>query len=310
VSYPWLQDVEEDFARRLERGRLGHALLLSGPEGLGKLELARGFMAALLCLEGRYPACGACRSCQLLRGGAHPDGHVLTFETRKNSDVLATVLTVDQVRALIGALQLTRTVSRCNVALLYPADAMNASAANALLKTLEEPLGEVFLLLVTSRPARLPATIRSRCQALQLRLPEAGTALDWLTTTVGSSPAEAEVALAASAGRPLIARRLIEEQGTRQYQRVNEVLDAVQAGRCEPAAALAEFAELDAEWLWSWLSLRAARETLAGLQAPARARRATLLQREADRNRSLLPTPVRRDLLLWDWLVQWAGLHS
>ena len=76
MTYPWLQDVVDAFTERLQSGRLAHALLLSGPAESGKVELARGFFAAILCLEGTYPACGVCRSCALARTGAHPDGHV------------------------------------------------------------------------------------------------------------------------------------------------------------------------------------------------------------------------------------------
>ena len=326
MSYPWLQAVEAEIAERLQGGRVAHAFLISGPPGTGKAELARRFMASLLCLEGGYPACGACRSCELLQTGAHPDGHVVTFEQHPKKDELRTEIVIDQVRRLTESLQLTNTISRRKAALILPAEAMNSSAANALLKTLEEPPGDATLLLVSHQPNRLPATIRSRCQALHVRLPERQAALAWLEQAAAQSPArsstgaptEAALALEAAAGSPLIALRMLRQGETRAYRELDATLDTLRTGHCEPAAAMAAVAEIDPAQLWSWLSLRAARETRAcldrdshnrpGVDPAGLARRLADLQREADRNRRLVPTPVRKDLLLQDWLIQWSRL--
>ncbi|MGK2927117.1 MAG: DNA polymerase III subunit delta' [Lysobacterales bacterium] len=329
MSYPWLQAVETEFTERLQGGRVAHAFLVSGPPGTGKGELAGRFMASLLCLAGGYPACGACRSCKLLQTGAHPDGHVVTFEQHPKKDELRTEIVIDQVRRLTETLQLTNTISRRKAALIFPAEAMNSSAANALLKTLEEPPGDATLLLVSHQPSRLPATIRSRCQALHVRLPEREAALAWLELAAAKALTEAAneapLALEAAAGSPLIALRMLGQGETRAYRELDATLDTLRAGRCEPAAAMAAVAEIDPAQLWSWLSLRAARETRACLagDSPDRpnagrpsagrpgvdqARRFADLQREADRNRRLVPTPVRKDLLLQDWLIQWSRL--
>ena len=162
MIYPWLERLSAEFAERLRGGRMAHAMLLSGPAGLGKVELAREFLASLLCLEEAWPPCGTCRSCQLLRSGAHPEGHVLTFEQHPKKDGLRKELVVDQIRRLTAALQLTNTVSRRKAALAFPAESMNASAANALLKTLEEPPGDAVLILVSHNPSRLPATVQKK----------------------------------------------------------------------------------------------------------------------------------------------------
>ena len=100
--YPWLQEVESEFAERLRGDRMAHAILLSGPAGLGKTELGRAFLAGLLCLEDSYPACGVCRSCQLLKSGAHPDRHTITFEEHPRTGDLRKELVIDQVRRLIS----------------------------------------------------------------------------------------------------------------------------------------------------------------------------------------------------------------
>jgi DNA polymerase-3 subunit delta' len=306
VSYPWLEAVEAELAERVQGGRVAHAFLVCGPAGTGKRDLAGRFMAGLLCLERRYPACGTCRSCSLLRTGAHPDGHVLTFEQHPKKDELRTEIVVEQVRRLIDALQLTNTISRRKAALVFPAEAMNRSAANSLLKTLEEPPGDATLLLVSHQPSRLPATIRSRCQALHVRLPDREAAQAWLAQAAGAGAEKAATALEAAAGSPLVALRMLQEGATRAYQTLDDTLDALRAGRCEPAAAMAAVAETDPQLLWSWLSLRAARETRQYLDRPGLARCFAGLQQEADRNRRLLPTPVRKDLLLQDWLIQWS----
>lgn len=309
MTLPWLQAVEAEFADRLATGRVAHAVLLTGPEGTGKGELARAFMAALLCLEGGYPACGSCRSCSLLRSGAHPEGHVVTFEPHPTKkDELRTEIVVKQIRRLTAALQLTNTVSPRKAALLLPAEAMNIAAANALLKTLEEPPGDAALLLVCHQPSRLPATVRSRCQALNVRPPEQGPALDWLAAAESIAPDDAAVALEAAAGSPLTARRMLREGATQAYRELADTLDSLRGGACEPAAAMAAVADVDPMLLWTWLSLRAARETRANLDRPEWARGYATLQLEADRNRRFVPTPVRKDFLLQDWLIQWSRI--
>jgi DNA polymerase-3 subunit delta' len=308
--YPWLQEVESEFAERLLGGRMAHAIMLSGPAGLGKTELGRAFLAGLLCLQERYPACGVCRSCQLLATGAHPEGHILTFEPHPKREGLRTELLVDQVRRVTAALQLTNSVSRRKAALLYPAESLNESAANALLKTLEEPPGDAVLILVSHNPARLPATVRSRCQNLCARLPDGEVAIPWLAQAAQVAPDEAALALEAAAGSPLKARRILRQEGIEPYRALSELLEGLRSGRSDPATALSALGEVDPDLLWSWLSLRAARETRARLDQASLARDLARLQIEADRNRALLATPVRKDLLLQDWLIQWARLSA
>jgi len=310
MTHPWLAAVENEFAERLHGGRLAHALLLAGPAGTGKVGLAARLLASALCLEQRYPACGACRSCALLQTGAHPDGHVLTFEQHPRKDELRKDLVIDQVRRLTEALQLTTTTSPRKAALIHPAEAMTRNAANALLKTLEEPPGDAVLILVTHQASRLPATIRSRCQALDVRLPARDEALDWLVAETAVTAADAELALEAAAGSPLTAAQMMEEGGSDGYRAVSAALDELRAGRCEPPAAMAAMTDVDPQLLWTWLSLRSAAETRRRLADPGLARAFAALQMAADRSRSLLPTPVRKDLLLQDWLIQWARLDG
>jgi DNA polymerase-3 subunit delta' len=245
----------------------------------------------------------------LIGSGAHPEGHVLTFEQHPKKDELRRELVVDQIRHLTASLQLTNTMSRRKAAIVYPAESLNASAANALLKTLEEPPGDAVLILVSHNPTQLPATVRSRCQNLHVRPPDAEAAIPWLMQAAGSQWEDSALALEAAAGSPLRALRLLEEDGIAPYRKLTELLDRLGAERCEPATAMASLADVDPELLWTWLSLRAANEIRAHLDQAPLARALSRLQVEADRNRGLLPTPVRKDLLLQDWLIQWARLH-
>ena len=308
MTYPWLTDVESEFAERLQADRLAHALLLSGPSECGKVELARRFLASVLCLEGTYPACGQCRSCQLAASGAHPDGHVVTFEEHPKTGELRKELVIDQVRRLSSSLVLTNTISRRKAALIYPVEAMNKSTANALLKTLEEPPGETVLILVSHDPGRLLATIRSRCQGLVVRLPAMESALPWIGSEAGVPKAQAEKALQAAAGSPLRALRMLSDGGVEAWVMLRETLDGLLAGACDPSGAMAGLSDVDPDRLWAWMSLAAAEETRSVSLGGGAAARAAELQQQADRNRYLARTPVRKDLLLQDWLIQWSQL--
>ena len=309
MTPPWLQAVEAEFAERLRSGRLAHALLISGSADCGKTELAKAFMASVLCLENTYPACGKCRSCQLAASGAHPDGHVITFEDNPKTGELRKELVIEQVRRLTSSMFLTNTISQRKSALVYPAEAMNRSTANALLKTLEEPQGEAVLILVSHAPGRLLATIRSRCQALPVRQPDFAAALNWLSSEMGLSESDADLALKAAAGSPFRALRMAQDGGTEQYRQVHQLLQGLRNGQAGTGQAMKELAEVDPDRLWAWMSLLSANLSRS-LAAQGKAVKSVLdLQREADRNRGLARTPVRKDLLLQDWLIQWSELR-
>lgn len=175
VPFPWQMQAWQRLNAWLEAERLPHALMLSdATDGHNEL-FATAFAARLLCrrpVNGR--ACGECPSCRQFAAGAHPDYHRVTIPEDKAG------IGVEQIRELASALALTSQYGQGKVAVLYPADAMNTNAANSLLKTLEEPTPGTWLLLVTAQPARLPATIRSRCQRLSLHTRDTAAVLEWL----------------------------------------------------------------------------------------------------------------------------------
>ena len=134
--YPWQADVFADLQQRRVQGRLPHALLISGPVGIGKQQLANVFSQSLLCAEPQADdlACGQCHACSLYAAGTHPD----LFRLSPEED--SKVIKIDQIRTLIEKISLSSHYGRYRMVILNPADAMNIAAANALLKTLEEPL--------------------------------------------------------------------------------------------------------------------------------------------------------------------------
>ncbi|CAG1020408.1 partial DNA polymerase III subunit delta', partial [Patescibacteria group bacterium] len=150
-----------------------------------------------------YSACGVCHSCLLLKARTHPDFMLIQPEEGKTS------IGIDQIRVLITKLSLKPQFERYRVVILNPADKMNTASANAFLKCLEEPNERTVILLVTDRPSKLPATIRSRCQKLAIGLPNKTDALTWLNhQSVTDNP---ETLLSLSQGAPLLALNYAKE---------------------------------------------------------------------------------------------------
>lgn len=146
--------------RSVEAGRIVHALLLEGPQGTGKRTAASWIAQALVCTSPDRP-CGVCPACKKQQVGLHPDIHVLSLEKNKRQ------IPVDAIRELIGRISVKPFEASWHIAVIQPADAMNASAQNALLKTLETPPGNTVFLLITSSAEGLLPTILSRCQRVR-----------------------------------------------------------------------------------------------------------------------------------------------
>lgn len=190
-----------------QRSTWPHALFVHGPRGIGKHALALNFAQALLCESPRPDGlgCGACPSCRYAVAGQHPDLRRLELlEIDEGGGEINAVdtITIDRVRALIDFMQLTSHRQRAKVAVIAPAERMNAAAANALLKTLEEPPPATYLILVSDQPGRVQATIRSRCRKLAAPQPSTEDARAWLAA---QGIAEPDLALAQAAGAPLAA---------------------------------------------------------------------------------------------------------
>lgn len=315
--YPWLETQWAFFERCLEMDRLAHAQIIEGPAGCGKSKLANTMVAKLLCrAEERY-ACGECRSCKLLEGGAHPELINITFEIDSKTGKLRSVITVDQVRRMIEQLQLTTSISDRKVTCISPADRMHPSAVNALLKSLEEPAGrDTVLILVTDSPGRLPVTIRSRCQVISINQPDRALSADWLVKTTGKSVAEINAAIDAAGGSPLRARTFLTSPELDSYQQVRESLAGLLQRPGSVSAVTAQLEGLDAANTWRWLSALSgdlAKMVMQDKRAdwiPANiqldGKSLLQLQRQADINRQIANTTVRDDLSLQSWLIRWV----
>ncbi|WP_328797774.1 DNA polymerase III subunit delta' [Marinobacter mangrovi] len=185
TSMPWLTDAWSRLAERWLSGRLPHAILLEGPDGIGKAVFARDLAQRLVC-EGAgeaIQACGHCKQCELVAAGTHPD--IRTYQPEDSK-----VIKVDQVRALGEFAVASPQVAHHKVIVLDSADQLNINAANALLKTLEEPNRDVTLILLQQSGRPLLPTIRSRCQSVLLAGPSQEQAEIWLASQVAGDEAQ------------------------------------------------------------------------------------------------------------------------
>jgi DNA polymerase III subunit delta' len=227
MIYPWQITLWEQL--REKRERMPHALLIHGPQGIGKLALAERFAQSLLCESARTGGapCGKCDGCRWIEAGSHPDFRRVEPEALARSSgggedpeepVAAPVraakpsneIKVDQIRGLDSFLNLKSHRGGRRVALIHPAEAMNPNAANALLKGLEEPPGAALFILVSHRPARLLATIRSRCISVPVGAPDTEASLAWLE---GQGLPDPGPWLAFAGGAPLIALQSAKQAG-------------------------------------------------------------------------------------------------
>ncbi len=196
--YPWLQEQWQHLTQQRDAGRLPHALLLSGPAGIGKAAFGAALAHLLLCHQpenGR--PCGHCRSCELIASGHHPDRLFLSPEEPGKP------IRVDQVRELTTVLHSTAQQGGYRIMIMEPAEAMNVAAANALLKTLEEPGQDTLLILVCHQLGQLMPTIRSRCQRIEFRMPTTAQSAPWLAEKLEMDEDAAAKLLAIAQGAPL-----------------------------------------------------------------------------------------------------------
>ncbi|AOY87566.1 DNA polymerase III subunit delta' [Marinobacter salinus] len=183
IDMPWLKRSWASIQKGMTEDRLPHALIITGECGVGKRAWANAVAELLLCERpsgqenGEPVACGHCKQCQLYRAQSHPDVRVYAPEKSK-------MVKVDQIRALSAFAVASPQVGHHKVAIIDRADQLNINAANALLKTLEEPLPDVTLLLLQESGRPVLPTIRSRCQTLTIPTPDTESANRWLVKKV------------------------------------------------------------------------------------------------------------------------------
>lgn len=248
---PWLVNEWHKLKEAYLQNRVPHALLWIGQDGLGKKHLAEMFARLLLCQEGT--ACGQCHPCHLMHAKSHPDFVDVSPEDE--------MIKIEQIRQIVHFVQQTPMLGRFRVIIINPSSAMNLYAANALLKTLEEPTPNTVLILINNLNLRMPATILSRCQKIIFQTPARDVALNWLHQQTSLSPTSfsegLELVLNLSEGAPIKALQAITSDFMMFRQTFFEGLIALSEGRADPLTLAAEWQEKELKLLLylliSWL---------------------------------------------------------
>ena len=200
MIYPWQQSQWKLFIQQYQHRHLHHAYLLYGQPGVGKLAFAHAMAHRLLCQEPGDTACGQCQHCVWSQSGEHPDLYELTPQEK------SVIIKVDQVRQLVTDLAQSAHQGAYQVVIIHPAESLALSASNALLKTLEEPIGQIIFILVSDSPWRMLPTVRSRCLMLPCQLQSSCEAQAWLQEHISKSTTSSVSALLRAAhGAPLLA---------------------------------------------------------------------------------------------------------
>lgn len=278
--YPWQTTQWQQLQHAKADKRLPHALLLSGIAGIGKRAFADAFVCSLLCDQADVSAAGKvcdCHACHLIAGRSHPD--VLWIEPEKAGQAIK----VDQVREINHFMQQSSMGDACRVVVIAPADAMNTNAANALLKTLEEPSQQAYLLLVCDQAGSLPATILSRCQQIHFPRPEKSLAMLWLQQQLKNENVDIDLCLRLAYGAPCKAYSMIREEDMDFRAQVAAQLTDAGNGAMDPLRVAAgikdvnyvRFVDIMLSWLLDLVKLQLGADSddivnidqLAGLQA-------------------------------------------
>ncbi|OGT30522.1 MAG: DNA polymerase III subunit delta' [Gammaproteobacteria bacterium RBG_16_51_14] len=234
----------------IKHDRLPHALLLTGADGIGLNDFAIHVVADLLCESrgDKESPCGACKGCHLRQAGNHPDLFLIGLEEKSKQ------ISVEQVRDLIEFMTLKSHAGGYKIAVINPAEAMNRSAANTLLKTLEEPPPQSLLLLLSHRPALLPVTIRSRCQCLVFNGSKSTETIRWLAEQLGETVVDPVLLLSLTGGVPLQAKALIEDGGLECRKMVLADLQTLQRKQADPVKVAERWKEHGTAETLHWLT--------------------------------------------------------
>jgi DNA polymerase-3 subunit delta' len=249
----WLSGETAALGDAHRQGRLPHALLIHEAPGAGGEWLAGWAAALVLCKRGPAAApCGECDACRRVASHQHPDLNWVRPPEESRQ------IRIEQARALSADLALTSHAGGYKVGILSPADALNRFAANALLKTLEEPPERTLLILVATQPSRLPATLLSRCQRLRIRAPARAESVAWLSATRGS--ADWDAALDALGEAPMQVAEADPAALAEVGVDTRRTLEALAAGDTDPVAAAERWARselaLRLQCFENWLTER------------------------------------------------------
>ncbi len=321
--FPWQTSTWQNLTTSQQNKRLAHGLLFHGAAGIGKKAFAIEFAHWLICEQPLADkACGECKACLLIQAGSHPDLHHLSPEEKGKA------IKVDQVRGLIEKIALTGYGQRYRVIIVSPADALNINASNSLLKTLEEPPANTILILISDKPSKLMATIRSRTQMIRFDLPTAEQSLAWLNQ---QNIDNTELLLKLSAGAPLAALAMANDEGLKIRDKLFINWQELAAGNADALESAAMWIKdgfkivdnLPLNWVSSWImdmirSLQGSHvknmanldyaQTLQNLAGQVDLKSIyNLLDRLNDTIR-LADTAANQQMLVEGLLLHWAGL--
>ena len=275
VPLQWQAPMWRVVTEAHRQSRLAHALLLTGPAGVGKRHFAHALSQWLLCESSGDGglACGRCRGCLQFAAGSHPNLFWLRPLFDDKTDKQKRDIGVEQLRDLGDKLTLSTHYGGARVVVFDPADALNVAGVNALLKTIEEPPPSTYLLLISERPMSLAATLRSRCQRLRLPVPTADAALAWLAAEAPTVDDTVRNRASAQAqGAPLralasLSSGLMDQQ--MQWRRDWIAIATQQRSPLAAAAAVGREREQVALWLGSFITFlgELLRERTAGVVA-------------------------------------------
>jgi DNA polymerase-3 subunit delta' len=238
--FSWQVPQLEQLRNHLFKQDLAHAYLIDDPAGEGSQGFVQALASTILCEQTELGGCSGCPSCQLQNAGSHSDLLWVTPEDSKQ-------IKIEQIRSVIEWSHQTPQQGRAKVLVLDPADRMNVYATNSLLKLLEEPAPNTYLFLISTSPARLLPTIRSRCQRLNLSTPTDEEGLRWLIeTSPDADPELLEDVYAITGRRPISAQALIDSEQVAQRLAMVAALTEWVKGYCGPLETTKKLAAKEA----------------------------------------------------------------
>lgn len=312
--YPWLSPVYQSWHATLASGQLASATLIQAAEGLGAESLVESMARSIICASRDSQPCGFCHSCALLQAGHHPDLHYVRPEKPGKA------ISVDQIRHINRIAQESSQLAGYRLIVIDPADAMNESAANALLKTLEEPPLHCLFILVTSRIQQLLPTIISRCQRWVIPSPTPDVVQEWLQAQAIDAPG---YALHLCSDSPLKTQAFMQQGAIAKYRELEALFIAAVNGDVNAQLKFISLINNDLNqglyWVWCWLT--DAQKIQFGVQqsdaTPLSAELANrltyhqlytqtaALQALIDHLRQF--TGLNSELLLLQWFYQWIN---
>lgn len=238
-SAAWLSSPLQQLVNLQQGQSPAASVLVCGAEGLGKKSLIQAVAQYRLCqAPNETQACGTCKSCRQYTGHSNPDVLLVEQEPEKSQ------ILIEQIRAAIEWVQLTSHQGKGRVLIIHAAHKMNESAANSLLKTLEEPPDNVLIMLESSQLNRILPTIRSRCMIQRIPVPAALEAQAWIEGQAAHDTDAIEQALLKAEGAPWQALKILDEQSDAQNEAELTIFDFL-SGRLNPLTAASQLAAIE-----------------------------------------------------------------